>query len=94
MDELLLHCDLFKVSAEVVRQRCAVLGPSMMRCILGSDFADCQAHTESVVRKVKAEHMDASYLSNTLFGGASGIAACLVVAIVSEEDHSDPDDAH
>ena len=92
VDELLLYCDLFRVSAEVVRQRCAVIGPSM-RYILVNNFADCQAHTEAVARKVKAEQMD-DYISNTLFGDDSDISACLVLAIVNEQDHPDPDDAY
>ena len=60
-----------------------------MRYILVDNFAECQAHTEAVARKVKAEQMD-GYISNTLFGDDNDISACLVLAIVNEQDHPDP----
>ena len=42
VEQLLLYCELFGVSPEEVRQRCAEIGPSV-RYILVDDFATCKA---------------------------------------------------
>ena len=92
VEELLHYCELFGVTSEEVLQRCAEIGPSM-RYILVYDFETSKAHTIAVAGRVKAEQMDA-YISNTLYGDEYDISACLVLAIVNEQDYLDPEDAY
>jgi hypothetical protein len=92
VEELLLYSDLFGVPPEEARRRCSLVGPSM-RYVLINDFETSLASTVSVAKRVKAEQME-EYISDTLYGEKEDSSACLVLAIVNEQDYLDPNDAY
>ena len=90
MEELQLYCPPFNVTCEEVALRCFQIGPSF-RYILTGNYELIRKRTEENAMKVTAEQLD-WYLENR---DSTDISACLVLAIVSEEDYyEDPNLAY
>ena len=95
LDELLQHCGLFGVPSDVVLERYMKIGPSI-RYILSnsSKFEECLSSTEAMAKKVDTKQLYSYLFSSYPFEGNTGISACLMIAIVHEEDFDNPEDAY
>ena len=94
MEELQLYSPTFNVTCEEVALRCFQIGPSF-RYILTGNYDLIRKRTEENAKKVTAEQLD-GYLENpSQRGDSTDISACLIIAIVSEEDYyEDPNFAY
>ena len=97
LEELALYSESFGLNVEELTARCFEIGPSF-RYIIADDnnFAQTKLLTEAKAKGISAEQMDRDIDNNNLPGGDNSrdISACLVKAIVREEEFEDPDDAY
>ena len=93
MDELKNYSGYFGVGLEELATRCFQIGPSF-RYVLTGNYAVAKENTEAKAQRVTAEQMDSYIENNRQSGDSKDISACLVKAIVREEEFEDPDDAY
>lgn len=95
LEELALYSGYFGLSVEELTARCFEIGPSFRYIIADNDFAQTKVLTEAKANEISAKQMDRYIENNNLQGGDSrDDSACLVRAIVREEEFEDPDDAY
>ena len=95
LEDLALYSGYFGVSLEELAARCFEIGPSFRYVVAENNYAQTKEMTQRKASSVSAEQMDRYYIDNNLQGGDNkDISACLMKAIVREEDFEDPDDAY
>jgi len=95
LEELALYSETFGLNIEELTARCFEIGPSFRYIIADNNFAQTKVLTEAKAKGVSAGQMDRYIDNNNLSGGDSrDISACLVKAIVREEEFEDPDEAY
>lgn len=96
--ELLRYNDLFEVSPAVVVNRCEEIGPSI-RYVLAVGARDdlyqqCKRQTEIIARRVTTDQLESYMDDNSQAGDGDDISACLLIAIVYEENFINAEESY
>ena len=88
--ELLLYCHLFDVPQAVVVKRCEEIGPSIRYVLaIGTEdafYTQCKLKTETKARNITTDQLESYMDDNRQAGDSDDISACLLIAIVYEEN--------
>jgi hypothetical protein len=96
--ELLHYRQLFNVPEHVVVKRCEEIGPSIRYVLsIGAEdasYQQCKLQTETKARSVTTDQLESYMDDNRQAGDSDDISACLLIAIVYEENFVNAEEAY